>query len=92
VTDRTLPPGVYELTPEDVEAELVKPFERSLRRKAVYQGWTAFRAQVRSLVPVDREFIDGSFVTDRLNPDDMDVSFWIRAEHLEELGQGEQLA
>lgn len=92
VVDRLLPPGTHKLTEEEVEEAFVKPFPTSLRRRRVFRNWTAFRAQIRSLVPVEQEYVDGSFVTDRPNPDDVDVSLWIRARDLEALNPGPQRA
>lgn len=92
VVDRILPSGTYKMTEDEVEEAFVKPFSSSLRRRMVFRDWTAYRAQIRSLVPVEQEFIDGSFVTDRMNPDDVDMSLWIRAQELDSLAPGAQRA
>jgi hypothetical protein len=72
-------------TPEDVEATLVTPFPKSKTRRAIFEGLLAFRNIVHNIVPVQRELIDGSFVTDKLDPNDVDLSMWISADDLEAL-------
>jgi hypothetical protein len=92
VTDHLLPVGVHSATQDEVEEALVDKFPRSLTRRRVFNGWCAFRTQVRQLVQVDHEYIDGSFVTGRLNPKDVDVSLWIRADTMNALDTGRQSA
>lgn len=78
---RLLPPGTHKATVADTHARFVDGFG-SARRQEVFAGWQAFRGLVRQVVPVQQEFVDGSFVTDKDEPKDVDVSFWIAADDL----------
>jgi hypothetical protein len=44
------------------------------------------------IVPIQQEFVDGSFVTDKVNPKDVDLSFWVDAEDLVALPKADQVA
>lgn len=92
IRERILPAGTYSATVEEIRETFVSAFPASVRRPLIYQGWTQFRALVRRLVPVQSEFIDGSFVTDRLNPDDIDLSLWVRASDIDSLPPNDALA
>lgn len=80
--DRLLPDGVHAATVEEMEEAFVGAFPGSLTRRQVFRRWTSFRELVRGVVSVEHEYIDGSFVTDRPNPADVDLSLWIDAEEL----------
>ena len=77
-----LPHGIYEGTIDDVLAMFVSSFSPNDQRQKVFDGWSTFRTLIRSLVQVDEEYIDGSFVTKKPSPKDLDVSFWISADNL----------
>lgn len=83
--DRLLPAGIHELTAEEVKQLLVDPFPHSETRADIYVRWLAFRSRLADLVSIDQEFVDGSFVTSRQNPRDIDVSYWVDATELDSL-------
>jgi hypothetical protein len=86
-----LPPGIHEATLQDIRASFVEGIE-SCRRKPIFEDYLAWREAIRGLVVVEREFIDGSFVTDRANPSDIDVSFWVAAWRIEALSDSQYRA
>ena len=45
-----------------------------------------FRAQLAAILPVQAEYIDGSFVTGKPDPKDIDGSVWINADDMNQLG------
>jgi hypothetical protein len=79
-----LPQGIHDANLSEVEAKLVDALPNPQRLLA-FNGWVAFRALVHALVPVRGEYINGSFVTAKPNPKDVDVSFWIDADDLDAL-------
>lgn len=65
-----LPPGVHHATIDEVEERFGRG---SSRRTKLYAKLARFLAEVRSFQIFDSIFIDGSFVTDKPNPGDIDV-------------------
>ena len=78
--DDVLPAGIHELSTEEVKELLVDPFEDSGTRLDIFTLWMAFRARLENLLPIEQEFIDGSFVTSRTDPADIDASYWFDAD------------
>jgi hypothetical protein len=81
--DPALPPGIHKASVDEIRAALVDAFPESTSRSRLLGGWLAFRLSVRRLVPVEYEYLDGSFVTGKLNPKDIDLSLWINRSDLE---------
>lgn len=77
-----LPVGVHRASVTEVKASLVDPFHDSSTRRQIFTGWLMLRATVSGIVPVLHEYIDGSFVTARPNPGDVDLSMWVEADAL----------
>lgn len=48
-------------------------FPTSATRQRVFDGWSRLRAITDLLMPERVEYVDGSFVTDRLDPRDLDL-------------------
>jgi hypothetical protein len=88
--DRLLPKGVHDATPDEVRMRLVDAFPGSTSRPGIFSGWSAYSASLRALIDVQSEFLDGSFVTSRQEPDDVDMSLWIRALDLDALNPIEE--
>jgi uncharacterized protein DUF6932 len=87
-----LPTGVHPATLSEVEDAFVAPFGLSVTRSRIASGWKTFRTVVGSLVTIQHEYIDGSFVSNRLNPDDIDLSLWIRAVDMDALSPDDSAA
>lgn len=68
-----MPPGEHDATADEVEARLVVPFSTSLTREAVYRGWRQRRVEIANLIAIESEWVDGSFVTAKRDPSDVDV-------------------
>lgn len=77
---RILPDGIYGASPGQVKERFVTAFPQSMTRPRLFDGWQALRHLVRTLLPVEHEYLDGSFVTSKANPRDIDVSFWVRGD------------
>lgn len=83
--DLLLEHGIHDATVADIQAVFVDPFPNSLTRADIFQRWQAFRDRLRNIVTVKEEFIDGSFVTSREDPADIDASYWIFATDIDAL-------
>lgn len=62
-----LPPGVHETTLDEVE----EVFANTTRRRALFEGLRRAMENLRT-GGVRRVYIDGSFVTDKVEPNDID--------------------
>jgi hypothetical protein len=87
-----LPQGIHDADLVTIEADLVNAFAPNAQRRVVFDGWVAFRNLLRTIVGVKAEYIDGSFVTEKPAPKDIDVSFWIDADDLLQLTPTQQTA
>jgi hypothetical protein len=80
--EAVLPAGRYLTEPAELESRFVDMFPASVTRKALFAGWLKRREAVAALVPVEMEWIDGSFVTAKRDPADIDLATFIQAHHL----------
>ena len=85
-----MPIGVYETTVLEVERHLVQSFPSSLTRRPIYIGWRQRRQNIAALVPIDSEWTDGSFVSSKRDPGDVDVVTFIDGDQYESLKQSDR--
>jgi hypothetical protein len=71
--DRHLPNGVHETTPNEVEQRLVQVFPGSVTRADLFRGWRRRRGDVAAIAEFAMEWVDGSFVSLKQDPADVDV-------------------
>jgi len=73
------------MTEAQFEAEFVASFTTSTSRPAIHDGFKR-HAKELSQLPIDVEkLVDGSFVTAKINPGDVDMVVLARADHLDAL-------
>lgn len=75
---------------EDVGTTFVDGFPGSMSRGDILRRWKQFSDLIRGTVDVEHEYLDGSFVTTRPNPADVDLSCWITADNLNALPLAKQ--
>src|SRR3954452_15377682 len=75
--DGLLPPGRHTASVAEVKAAFVDPFGGSASRMAIFTGWRMHRESLQNVVPGMYQWIDGSFVTSKLDPGDIDVVTFI---------------
>ncbi len=68
-----LPPGRHDATIEDVRSALVDPFVASNTRRAIFDWWTHLREALHELGGFEANWLAGSFVTDKDQPNDLDL-------------------
>lgn len=77
--DGVLPAGVHTCTVEEL-AERFGRFERSDRRPRLTEALKRYKKDVRSFGIADALIIDGSFVTAKAEPNDVDVILILRTD------------
>jgi hypothetical protein len=82
-----LPLGRYACTEEEVFARFVEceDLAGSRTRREIWTHWTAVRGFVLERIAVLHLWISGSFVTSKIDPDDLDVVWMWEAEEWEGL-------
>ena len=79
-TDGTLPPGVHESTLEETRARF-GAFQESDRRPRLFERFAELFAEVERSGRFSAIVVDGSFVTAKSAPEDIDVIIALRADH-----------
>lgn len=80
-----LPPGKHEATVDEVEAGFVTAFPSSVTRRPLFEQWISVREAISRLVAVEIEWIDGSYVTRKEDPNDIDLVSHLNGSELEQL-------
>jgi hypothetical protein len=86
-----LDPGIHPATESDIEAHLVDAFPSSTSRTVVFAGYTRHAAELRQSTVAFEQFLDGSFVSSKLDPGDIDMLCMADAAALDALPQHEQM-
>lgn len=72
-SDGYLAPGIHDATTQDMETYLVTGFPSSTTRPSILSGYKLHRAAVEALnIPLE-QLIDGSFVSTKNDPSDIDM-------------------
>ena len=78
-----LEPGFYDVPSDSLKENLTKllvaPFEDSLHRKLLLNRLLALLEKVSSVSIFTEAWIDGSFVSDKEEPNDVDIVLWYNA-------------
>jgi hypothetical protein len=68
-----LPPGSHAATVAELELSFVTAFPTSSRRATLFASFTQLRQTLLVLVPMSSQWVDGSYVTSKVDPADIDV-------------------
>ncbi|HCG02761.1 MAG TPA: hypothetical protein DEV93_19725 [Chloroflexi bacterium] len=82
-----LTPGVHAATVEEVKEVLVTGFPESATRQEIFDQWIALRADIAEVATIDKQWLDGSFVSRKLDPGDLDVATHIDGMEIEALDE-----
>ncbi|MEV1295757.1 hypothetical protein [Pseudonocardia sp. NPDC049635] len=88
--DGLLPPGRHQVTAEDVKRHFVDGFPEASPRRRLYARWLRHREALVSVIRVHSQWIDGSYVTSKVEPGDIDVVSLLDAPEFEALAPGLQ--
>jgi len=68
--------GIHHLTSHRLKQIAVDAFPADTRRSELFGKFLAWREQLRSAGISGVAWLDGSFLTQKFNPDDIDLIFW----------------
>jgi hypothetical protein len=79
------PAGRTLATLPTIESQFVSDaqYAASLTRQALWGEWQAAVQILRSVVPIAAVWLSGSFISSKLDPEDVDTVFWVRDDLLE---------
>lgn len=81
-TNGVLAPGFHDCTYDEFYAALVDEFPTSQRRKPIAEALLAFSKEVFAIGTPYEFWIDGSYVTTKINPNDADVILFFQYQHM----------
>jgi hypothetical protein len=87
-----LPPGAHPASESEVEASLVVAFLGSSTRERIFDGWIRHRQAIAAFLHPDIQWVDGSFVSTKLDPGDIDVMTLLNGPHVDSLDQASSAA
>jgi len=85
-----LPPGRHEATVVEIEQLLVDDFPSSHNRRPLFESWRNVIAAMQRVIPIQAQWLDGSFVTTKEEPADIDIVTHFDGESLEGLDPVDQ--
>lgn len=85
-----LEPGLYPMDLNEIENILVTPFPHSSTRPSVMSGFRRHTADLQALVDEYTQFIDGSFVSNKNDPGDIDLVCFIDGDKVDALSPPQQ--
>jgi hypothetical protein len=82
--------GLHTFDDDEFEAHFVTSFPHSRTRKAILAGYNQHSEEIVSLVGACEQFLDGSFVTSKNDPGDIDLVMFIDAAVVDALPHDKQ--
>lgn len=71
--DGFLPEGVHDCDAAEFRTAMVDAFPRSTSRPPLFEYWELHRRALGDLLPVQEQWINGSYVTSKVEPGDVDI-------------------
>jgi hypothetical protein len=85
-----LDPGIHNAELPDIEEHLVKGFPTSITRPRIIEGYKQHRAELQALNIEFEQFVDGSFVSTKNDPSDIDLVCFADAQAVDRLSSEDQ--
>lgn len=82
--------GLHPMEAEDLEKEFVTPFPYSSTRKNVFEGFKKHSKELQEVINKYVQMIDGSFVTNKNDPGDIDLICFIDGDMLDAMDPADQ--
>jgi Family of unknown function (DUF6932) len=86
-----LSPGIHPCNEAEMEAALVTDFPTSKSRSALFDWWGLHRQALSEILPPQKQWIDGSFVTNKVDPGDIDVATFLSGPAFDQLPRHQQV-
>lgn len=78
-------PGIHEFDMQHFYDVFVQQFTTSERRKEIFKSFIEFIRELANNYAIQEVWIDGSFVTEKVNPNDIDIILFFDVEDYKEL-------
>lgn len=69
-------PGIHRITIQDFHARAVAPFAQDQRRQDLHQQFTTWVGALQANRVTGKLWLDGSFLTEKPSPNDIDCVIW----------------
>lgn len=80
--DGNLWPGIHSYTVENFEKQFIEEFPSSNTRKQLYSNFKEWLEKLTEIQQPDRIWLDGSYLTRKINPNDIDLVVFFRPENI----------
>ncbi|CAM3309475.1 nucleotidyltransferase domain-containing protein [Filibacter tadaridae] len=80
-------PGIHKYTYEEFEKQFVAEFSTSTTRSEIYKNFKDWLKLLIDVLPPSYIWLDGSYLTDKTNPNDIDLVVFYKPEDIVDLGQ-----
>lgn len=80
--DGNLNPGIHAYTFSEFEKQFIHQFSTSETRQIIYQRFCDWFQQLKEILVPRYVWLDGSFVTKKINPNDLDIVVFYRPEDI----------
>lgn len=86
-----LEPGLHPMSPEEMKTAFVTGFPHSSTRPLIMEGYLRHYQALKHVVDGFQQFVDGSFVSNKNDPGDVDIVCFIDADTVDNLSVDDQL-
>ena len=89
--DGYLDPGIHPATMTDIKTHFVEAFTTSTTRETIIEGYERHTAELQQCPVTFEQYLDGSFVSSKIDPGDIDLVCIADADTLDALPPDKQL-
>lgn len=86
-----LDPGRHVATATEIKTALVDAFSTAVTRGPLYDQWRVLNQAIEKILPIEEQWVNGSFVTTKLNPGDIDLVTHFDGARLAALDAGDRM-
>jgi len=85
-----LDPGLHNMSLAQIEVAFVTAFPHSSTRKTIIAGYRKHSAEIEAIASTFEQFLNGSFVTNKNDPSDVDLVVFIEASVVDNLSPSDK--
>ncbi|MFD1954590.1 DUF6932 family protein [Paenibacillus thailandensis] len=86
-----LTPGIHTYTIHEFEQQFINEFTTSIRRSLIYTNFKHWLSQLLQVLPPRYVWLDGSFLTQKVDPNDIDLVVFYYPEDIQNQNQAAEL-